>query len=42
MPGLLMWARLKTVPWDQVYVWCHSPSYQTSLESRNHLWGVNR
>ena len=42
MLGLLMGARLKSVPWDHVCEWCHSPSYQTSLESRNHLWGVNR
>ena len=42
MLGLLMGARLKSVPWDQVFEWCHSPSYQASLGSRNHLRGVNR
>ena len=42
MLRLLMRARDRTARWDQVYVWCHSPSYQTSLGSCNHLRGINR
>ena len=42
MRGVLTRARDRTARWDQVFEWCHSPSYQASLGSRNHLRGVNR